>query len=139
LLDDVQFLAGKERAQEEFFHIFNTLFQAKKQIVVTSDRPPKDIAHLEKRLKSRFGAGVIVDIQSPGIETRTAILKREKNLYSDVDVPEKIINMIAERIETNIRELKGALNQIVAVHRFTKEEINTGMVNQILERLFQKV
>jgi chromosomal replication initiator protein DnaA len=139
LLDDVQFLAGKERAQEEFFHLFNTLFQGKKQIVITSDRPPKDIAHLEKRLKSRFAAGIIVDIQPSDMVTRAAILKRERDHLPDVEVSDSIINLIAEKIDTNIRDLKGAFNQIIARQRIANQPITEEMVIQILDSLFEKV
>lgn len=135
IVDDVQFLAGKERAQEEFFHIFNALFQAKKQIVITSDRPPKNIAHLENRLLSRFGAGVIVDIASPDLETRIAILMRDikdANLELDSAIPK----MIAERIDTNVRELKGALNQVIATIRIRNEEITEEGVRRMLETLY---
>jgi len=139
LLDDVQFLAGKERAQEEFFHVFNTLFQSKKQIVITSDRPPRDIAHLEKRLKSRFGAGIIVDIQPPDPLTRAAILKKERDHIPDVDISDNIINLIAEKVETNIRDLKGAFNQIIGRQRITNQPITEEMVHQVLDNLFAKV
>lgn len=139
LLDDVQFLAGKERAQEEFFHLFNTLFQAKKQIVITSDRPPKDIAHLEKRLKSRFGAGIIVDIQPPDMVTRAAILKRERDNMPDAQISDQLINIIAEKVDTNIRDLKGAYNQIIARQRITSQPVTESMVRQILDSLFEKV
>lgn len=139
LLDDVQFLSGKERAQEEFFHIFNTLFQAQKQIVITSDRPPKDIAHLEKRLRSRFGAGVIVDIKSPDLETRIAILKRELGEYDYLNIPNSVVNIIAEKMETNIRELKGALNQVIAVNQITGEKISDEMVIRVINNLYEKV
>ena len=139
LLDDVQFLAGKERAQEEFFHVFNTLFQAKKQIVITSDRPPKDIAHLEKRLKSRFGAGIVVDIQPPDMVTRAAILKKERDHMPDVEVGDHIINLISEKVDTNIRDLKGAFNQIIARQRITSQEITEETVMRVLDSLFEKV
>jgi len=139
LLDDVHFLAGKERAQEEFFHIFNTLFQAKKQIVVTSDRPPKDISHLEKRLKSRFGSGVIVDIQAPEFETRLAILKKELSNFPEMEIGDNIITLIAERIEWNVRELKAALNQVVALKQTGQGDINAERVSQLLDSLFEKV
>jgi chromosomal replication initiator protein len=133
LMDDIQFLAGKERAQEEFFHIFNALFQAKRQIVVTSDRPPKDIARLEKRLKSRFGSGVIVDIQLPDLETRAAILKKDLEHHASVPMDNRLIHLIAERITTNVRELKGALNQILVKHELTGEELNEAFVLKVLE------
>ncbi len=139
LLDDVQFLAGKERAQEEFFHIFNTLFQGKKQIVLTSDRPPKDIAHLEKRLRSRFGGGVIVDIQPPDFETRTAILHKDSQAYPGIDIADDVFNLIAERIQSNVRDLKAALNQVIAVHQTTQEQITLNMAKRVLESILEKV
>ncbi len=139
LLDDVHFLAGKQRAQEEFFHIFNALFQAKKQIVVTSDRPPKDIPHLEKRLKSRFGAGVIIDIQPPEFETRVAILKKEIDSHPEVGISDNIVSLIAERIEWNVRELKGALNQVLALIEIGNEEVSEEKVRNLLDSLFEKV
>lgn len=135
LVDDVQFLAGKERAQEEFFYIFNALFQTKRQIVLTSDRPPKDIAHLEKRLRSRFGAGVVVDIQPPDIETRIAIIKKELASRSDIDVDTSVISIIAKRVESNIRELKGAINQILATHEVAGIEMTEDSVTRVLEQL----
>jgi tetratricopeptide (TPR) repeat protein len=133
LMDDIQFLTGKERAQEEFFHIFNTLFQSKRQIVMTSDRPPKEIEHLEKRLKSRFGSGVIVDIQAPDLETRAAIIKKELTLHADVQIDNRLINLIAEQINTNVRELKGALKQVLVKHELSHADINEELVRQVLE------
>jgi len=137
IVDDVQFLAGKERAQEEFFHIFNALFQAKKQIVITSDRPPKDIARLENRLLSRFGAGVIVDIAPPDLETRIAILNREIE-RGNLDIPPDIVELLAEHIDTNVRELKGALNQVMALKTIRGMEINKDNVLQMLESLYSR-
>jgi len=137
IVDDVQFLAGKERAQEEFFHIFNALFQAKKQIVITSDRPPKDIARLENRLLSRFGAGVIVDIAAPDFETRVAILNREIQRMG-LEIPPEVVQLVAEHVDTNVRELKGALTQIVAMHTMQGREINLENVQQMLESLYRR-
>lgn len=120
IIDDVQFLAGKEKTQNEFFHIFNALYQLDKQIVISSDRPPKAIATLEDRLRSRFEGGMIADIGKPDLETRTAILKikaAEKNFYLD----EETIKYIAENIKNNIRELEGALNRIIAACEFNKK------------------
>ncbi len=135
ILDDVQVLSGKERAQEEFFHIFNTLFQAGKQIVLTSDRPPKDIAHLERRLRSRFGAGIIVDIQSPDLETRVAILRHElKDRGREDAVGDEVLLFIAEHIESNVRELKGVLNQVLARQDFSSEKIDIPSTREILAR-----
>jgi tetratricopeptide (TPR) repeat protein len=140
IMDDVQFLSGKERAQEEFFHIFNALYQAGKQVVLTSDRPPKDISHLEKRLKSRFGSGIIVDIQSPDLETRVAILRHElaardcRNALSD-----EVLLFIAEHVETNVRELKGALNQVLARHDISGQTIDLTAARKILEQNLSEV
>jgi len=114
IIDDIQFLTGKEKTQEEFFHIFNGLYQKNKQIILSSDRPPKAIATLEERLRSRFEGGMIADISYPDIETRTAILKikaKEKN----INLPDDIINYLATNISKNIRELEGALNRIIAL------------------------
>ncbi len=120
IIDDVQFLAGKEKTQIEFFHIFNALYQLSKQIVISSDRPPKAIATLEDRLRSRFEGGMIADIGKPDLETRMAILKTkaaEKNFYLD----EEALRFIAENVKNNIRELEGALNRIVAACEFNNK------------------
>lgn len=115
ILDDVQFLSGKEKTQEEFFHIFNALYEKNKQIVLSSDRPPKSINKLEERLCSRFEGGMIADIISPDFETRLAILKKkieEKNII----IPDEVLSYIASNIKNNIRELEGALNKIIATY-----------------------
>ena len=139
LMDDIQFLAGKERAQEEFFHIFNALFQSKRQIVVTSDRPPKDIALLEKRLRSRFGSGVIVDIQAPDLETRTAILLKELTRHAGVQIENGLLSLIAEKVDSNIRELKGALNQVIVKHQLNGAIINADLVRGVLDIYAEEV
>ncbi len=135
LLDDVQFLAGKERSQEEFFHIFNILHQDGRQIVVTSDRPPKDIAHLDARIRSRFGQGVIVDIQSPDLETRTAILRAEATRRG-IDPPDDAIAVIAERVNSNVRELKGAFNQLLTQFELLGDEMSAATANVIVDKFF---
>ncbi|CAN5172757.1 hypothetical protein BH09SUM1_BH09SUM1_22720 [soil metagenome] len=135
LLDDVQFLAGKERAQEEFFHIFNLLYQKQRQIVVTSDRPPKDIEHLNMRLRSRFGQGVIVDIQTPDADTRLAILKAE-NARGSLDVPDPVLQVLAERVASNVRELKGAYNQLITQHEIGGLPLDQKTANAIVDKYF---
>ena len=114
LVDDIQFIAGKKQTQEEFFHTFNTLIQDSKQIVLTSDRPPKEIAHLEDRIKSRFEWGLLADIQPPDIETRMAIIKRKADLMG-LDLPDEVIQYIAEKIKNNIRQLEGAVKKLNAL------------------------
>ncbi|MEN9389405.1 MAG: hypothetical protein RLY61_489 [Candidatus Parcubacteria bacterium] len=123
LIDDIQFIAGKEATQEEFFHTFNTLHMAQKQIVLTSDRPPKDFTNIEERITSRFGMGIIADIQSPDIETRIAILRNKRDKNGD-DIPNEVIDFIAESINTNIRELEGAYLQVITYARAVGQELN---------------
>jgi chromosomal replication initiator protein len=115
LIDDIQFIGGKEKTQEEFFHVFNLLHQTNKQIVLTSDRPPKAIAMLEERLRSRFGGGMIADVSRPDIETRIAILKYKLGeKETDIEIGDDVLNYIASNIQHNIRELEGALNRVIA-------------------------
>ena len=114
LIDDIQFLAGRDRNQEEFFHTFNTLHEAGKQIILSSDRPPKDIQPLEDRLRTRFEWGLIADISNPDYETRMAILQKKAQL-DNIIVDNEILSNIATKIDTNIRELEGALNKLVAL------------------------
>ncbi len=134
LIDDIQFIAGKEQTQEEFFHTFNALHQQNKQVVLTSDRPPKDIPKLEDRLRSRFEWGMLVDIATPDTETRSAILqsKAEERQFF---LPEDIAYFIAEAIQNNIRELEGALNKIIALHELKNIEISKASVKPILDSL----
>lgn len=118
LVDDVQFIGGKESTQEEFFHTFNTLYETKKQIVLTSDRPPKDIATLEERLQSRFEWGLTADIQPPDFETRIAIIRRKAELLH-IDLPDEVADHIAKKLKNNIRQLEGAVKKIQAQQKLT--------------------
>ena len=131
LIDDIQFIAGKESTQEEFFHTFNTLHGANKQIILSSDRPPKDMDILEDRIRSRFEWGLLADIQSPDYETRIAILRKKQEL-DGYSVSDDVIEYIASNIKSNIRELEGALNKIIAYANLEKREINIDLAEQVL-------
>jgi len=123
LVDDVQFIAGKNSTQEEFFHTFNTLYEAKKQIILTSDRPPKDIATLEDRLKTRFEWGLTADIQPPDFETRISIISR-KAQSMDFSIPDNVCEYIANRLKSNVRQLEGAVKKLRAFHLLENKPIN---------------
>ena len=130
LIDDIQFIAGKERCQEEFFHTFNTLHESGKQIILSSDRPPKDIQLLEDRLKSRFEWGLIADISNPDYETRLAILRKKAQLDNIID--DEILSNIANRIDSNIRELEGTLNKLIAKSSLTNSPITMEMAERAI-------
>ncbi len=132
LVDDIHFLAGKERTQEEFFHTFNALYEAHRQIVLSSDRPPTEIPTLEKRLRSRFEWGLITDIQPPDLETRIAILKKKASL-ENINLDDSIAVFIAERVKTNIRKLEGCLMRLVAYSSLYNEEITVDLAKEILK------
>ncbi len=132
LLDDIHFLAGKERAQEEFFHTFNELYNAHKQIVATSDRPPKSMLTLEKRLRSRFEGGIITDIQPPEYETRLAILHKKLERM-DQKVDDAVLVLLAERITSNIRELEGALRGVIATSEATEKSLTVKFAERVLD------
>lgn len=132
LIDDVQFIIGKESTQEEFFHTFNALHSANKQIIISSDRPPKDMETLEARLQSRFEWGLIADISSPDYETRMAILRKKEEI-DGYNIDDEVIRYIATNIKSNIRELEGALNKLVALSNLEKREINISMAEEVLK------
>ena len=131
LIDDIQFIAGKERIQEEFFHTFNTLHESGKQIILSSDKPPKDIPLLEDRLKSRFEWGLIADISNPDYETRLAILRKKAQL-DNIIVDDEILSNIANRIDSNIRELEGTLNKLIATSSLTNSPITKEMAERAI-------
>lgn len=132
LIDDIQFIIGKERSQEEFFHTFNTLKESNKQIVISSDKPPKQMATLEERFKTRFEMGLTVDISSPDYETRMAIIKKKSELEG-YNISDDIFEYIATNIKSNIRELEGALTKIVAFSRVTRRPVDIEIAKEVLK------
>ena len=137
LIDDIQFIAGKERTQEEFFYTFNALYENQKQIVVSSDKIPKDIISLEERIRSRFEWGLIADIQPPDFETRVAILKK-KALLNNINFPDDVLNLLANKINSNIRELEGAMIKISAYSSFTGRPINIDLAIEATSNLLKE-
>lgn len=136
IIDDIQFLAGKEKTQEEFFHLFNALYEKNKQIVLSSDRVPKAIPSLEERLRSRFEGGMIVDIGMPDYETRLAILKT-KAKQKEIDLPDKTLSFIATNVKNNIRELEGALNRLIAYKKLNDKSPDLKAVESLLEKIIK--
>ena len=137
MIDDIQFIAGRESTQQEFFNAFNELHDAGKQIILTSDKPPKEIQRLEERLCSRFEWGLVADIQRPDAETRLAIL-RDKARRDNLLIPDEVLQLIAEKIENNVRELEGALNKLVVQADLTGQPISVEMCQVALRDLFEQ-
>ncbi len=131
IIDDMQFIAGKDKTQEEFFHTFNALHQANKQVIISSDKPPKDIPTLEERLRSRFAWGMSIDMQNPDFETRCAIVKAKADVVG-IDLPSDVVDYLANHIQTNIRELEGALNQLIAFCEMRNLEPDITIVSGLL-------
>lgn len=132
MIDDVQFIANKERTQEEFFHTFNTLYTSQKQIILTSDAPPRNIPTLEERLRSRFEWGLIADIQPPDLETKMAILQGKASL-EDVQLPKEVAEFIAQQVKSNIRELEGHLNRVIAYASLTAKPLSVALARETLK------
>ena len=137
LIDDIQFISGKERTQEEFFHTFNALYESNKQIIISSDRPPRDMEHLEERLKSRFEWGLTADIQPPDLETRIAILRKKAENEKILKISDEVLEFIATKAENNIRELEGCLTRITAFSRITKSPITIDLVTEALKDIIK--
>ncbi len=137
LMDDVQFLSGKVQMQEEFFNTFETLFQAGKQIVLTSDRPPKEIATLSDRLQTRFESGLLADIQSPDLETRMAMVKAKAS-QMNVNLPQPVVSYVAENVTNNVRELEGAVKKIVALHNIMDAPIDLNTAQAAVKDIFKE-
>ena len=136
LMDDVQFIAGRESTQEEFFHTFNTLYESKRQIVLTSDRPPKEMLRLEDRLKTRFEWGLLADVQAPDYETRMAIIKN-KCIRMGIDIPDFLLQLIAENITANVRQLEGVINKILAYQELIGDSVDKETIVKAIKDMFK--
>jgi chromosomal replication initiator protein len=136
ILDDVQFLAGRERTQEEFFHTFNSLYEAHSQIILTSDKFPKEISDLEERLRNRFESGLIADIQPPDVETRVAILEKKAEI-ENIELPQDVALYLATSIDSNIRELEGSLTRLGAFSSLNKTPISIDFAKEVLKTVLQ--
>ena len=134
LIDDIQFFSGKDSTQEEFFHTFNDLYQHNKQIVITSDRPPKDIQIITDRLKTRFESGLLADISPPDIETRIAIIKRKAEILG-LDIPDEIVNFIASKLKSNIRQLEGAVKKLNVNKMLTHEAVTLPHAQSVIREI----
>ena len=134
LMDDIEFIAGKERTQEEFFHTFNTLYEAQKQVVISCDCPPKEIPGLEERLRSRFAWGLTADLQAPDLETKRAILLKKSESQS-VSLPEDVSDFVARKIKSSVRDLEGALTRLIAYSSLTGAAVSLSMAQQVLKNL----
>ena len=135
-MDDVQFIAGKDSTMEEMFHTFNTLYETRKQIVFTADRPPKEMLKLEDRLKTRFEWGLIADIQPPDYETRMAIIKN-KAIRMGVELPEAVLQYVAENITANVRQIEGTVNKIMALRDLEGSSIDAATVTRAVRDMFK--
>ena len=133
IIDDIQEIIGRERTQQEFFNTFNFLYEAGKQIIISSDRPPREITSLDERLRSRFEWGVPIDIHAPDYETRMAILKNKAELAGMSNIPEDVFKYIAENIVSNVRELEGALNKISVYSKLSHDTIDVDMAKDMLK------
>jgi chromosomal replication initiator protein len=136
IIDDIQFIGGKEKTEEEFFHTFNTLYENNKQIIISSDRPPQAIPTLEERLRSRFGGGLIVDVGYPDYEMRVAIIK-SKLQEGNFQLNEEVIDLIARQVKKNVRELEGVLNKLIFYQEKRQAQITEALVNEVVEKTIQ--